>query len=78
MKRRYKFVKIPMEAYDGFYKKKQVLENIVKKEMKKDKRVSYADTLRFFSQKPVFVYNEEFIKFYKKQRPKRTKGGFII
>jgi len=69
MKARYKLVRFPEEAWRGFNSKKNVMNEILREELKKNNvRVSLADTLRFFSQKPVFVYNEELISFLKKNK----------
>ena len=67
--KRYKLVRFPEEAWMGFQSKKKVMNEILKEELKRNNvKVSLADTLRFFSQKPIFVYNDELINFLKKHK----------
>jgi hypothetical protein len=77
MRKRYKLIRVPEEAYYGFNKKKVILESILKEELRKEKRVTFADTLRFFSQKPTFVFNQEFVNFYKKKKPSDRRSKII-
>jgi hypothetical protein len=68
--KKYKLVRMPIEAFDNFNKKKIILDGILKDE-KIPNKLKFTDTLRFFSQKPTYVYNEEVLDYYK--RKKRRK-----
>ena len=57
MKKKYIMYRFPEEAYFNFNRKKEVIKNIVKQETKKDHNITLSDTLRFYSQKPIFIYN---------------------
>jgi hypothetical protein len=75
MKKQYKYTKLPFEAWENFNKKKIVLNDIAKEEFKQSNlKISLADTFRFFSQKPIYVYNDEFIKFFLKEKKSKFKG----
>lgn len=73
MKKKYVMYRFPAEAYFNFNKKKEVLKQIVKQETNKERNISLADTLRFFSQKPIYIYNDEVINYLKKK--KKTRGN---
>ena len=70
MKKRVR-VDMPIEAYNSLKKKKEVLEKILQEHYKQPQKITFADTLRFFSQKKTFVYNDEVIRFVKKKRIER-------
>ena len=76
--RKYKPVRIPIEAYNNLQNKKNIYQEILKQETKKNKRFTFADTLRFISGKKIFVYNDELINFMKNKKNKRNKPGQII
>lgn len=67
MTKKYKMVRFPIDAYNGFNDKKNVIEGILKEEKVK-KKLTYADTLRFFSQKKNFIYNDEIINFLRAKK----------
>lgn len=78
MRRRYKPVRIPIEAYNGLMNKKMVFENILKEELKKPKvRFTFADTLRFVSNKKVFVYNDELVNFIRNKKNKKIRSQIV-
>lgn len=73
--KKYKYTKLPLEAWENFNKKKIVLNDLAKEQFKEyNTKISLADTFRFFSQKPIFVYNDEFVKFFLKDKQKKFKG----
>lgn len=69
MKRKYKIGRIPIDAYENFARKRNALQEILKEE-KINKNVKLADTLRFFSQKKIDIYNSEVVTYFKNRRKK--------
>lgn len=76
MKKKYKFVRLPEEAYLGFSNKKSIIEGILKEEKIK-KRFTMADTLRYFSQKKTFIYNDEISNFLNHKKNRRIRSSII-
>lgn len=67
--KKYKLVRLPIEAYDGLMNKKNIMENMLRHELKKDKvRFTFADTARFLSNKKIFIYNDELLDFIKRKK----------
>lgn len=66
---------IPIDAYENLVKKRNVLREMAKNEFKKPVKITLTDTLKFFSQKKVYVYNEELKNFLK--QTKKKQGGFV-
>jgi len=64
-------IRIPKNVKNKWMQRKIIIENILKKKKVKvnKKSVSLAKTLDFYSHKPVFIYEDEVIRFFKK------KGG---
>jgi len=69
MRKKYKMIRVPEEAYNDFNEKKMVL-NKISKEENINKNISLADTLRYFSSKKIFIPNEEMKFFIKKKKTK--------
>jgi hypothetical protein len=77
--RKYKPVRIPIEAYNGLMNKRSIFETMLKEELKKPKtRFTFADTLRFVSNKKIYVYNDELVNFIKNKKNKKTNGAKLI
>lgn len=76
--KRYPSVRFPNEAKKGFIKKQEVIEKILRDNKIKvsKKNLSLANTLRFYAQKPIYIYEDEVINFFKKH--KRSLKGVQI
>jgi hypothetical protein len=74
--KKYKSMRVPMEAYEGLGLKKSAIEQILKEE-KINKRFTIADTLRYLSKKKMFIYNDEVINFVKNKRNKKENTRLI-
>lgn len=72
MSKKYPSIRFPEDAFREFMKKQKVLEDLNKK-LKFKKKIYFTDTLKFFSQKPVFVYEDELTNFFRK---KKKNGGY--
>jgi hypothetical protein len=72
MRKRYRSIRFPEEAKLNFLKKKGVIETLLKEGTGKSKQVTMADTLRFFSQKPTYVYTDEVVNYFLKSKKKRS------
>ena len=75
MRKKYNVLRFPEEVKMGFIKKKIQMENTLKKITKKDNvKLKMTDVMRFFSQKPAYVYNDELLNYFMKNK-KKSKGG---
>lgn len=75
--KKYKSVRIPLEAWDNLNKKKAKMESTIKEVTKKQKNIKFANFLRFVSSKPTdYVYPDEIVDYFCRVRKK--KGGFLI
>ena len=72
MKNKYPSIRLPFEVKENFSKKQEVLKQIAMEENIK-KRITFTDTLRFFSQMRVPVYNTELVKFINENKRIRKK-----
>jgi len=63
-----KIIRMPEEAYESYRRKLKQMEEMLNKDLKKPVKLKFSDGLRFFSQRPVFVYNDEVIKFFVKKK----------
>jgi len=77
MTKKYKMVRIPAEAYENFLNKKNVIANILHEEKIK-KRFTMADTLRYFSKKKIFVWNNEILDFLNNKKNKRKNPSTTL
>jgi hypothetical protein len=76
--KKYKLVRFPEEAHLGFKKKSEVLSKIAREEFKRPNvNISLADTLRYFAQKPIYIYNDDLIKFLKDNKRKTRRLTLI-
>jgi len=76
MRRRYKSVRVPIEAYENFGNKKNIIEQILKEE-KIYKKFTLADTMRYLSQKKLFIYNDEVVNFLKNKKNRGESSRII-
>ena len=67
---RYKPVRMPIEAYNNFNRKGKIIEEVLKKYYK-NKNVKRTDVLKFYSQKPIYIYDDELINFFVKNKRER-------
>ena len=72
MTKKYPLTRMPIEAKQNWERKIKEIEKTLHEEGKNVK-IHFTDGLRFFSQKPMFVYNDELIKFFVKN--KRRNNG---
>jgi hypothetical protein len=78
MRKRYKTIKLPLEAYLNFINKKAKMENTIKEVTKKPTNIKFTNFFRFISQKPTdFVYPEELVNYFCKYKRKRQEGLII-
>jgi hypothetical protein len=70
MAKKYKHPRMPIEAWEGFNRKKTVLEQMAKENNMKAK-VNFTDVLKFFSQKQTIVYPEELTSYFNNRKIKR-------
>jgi len=63
-------IRIPAKTKLKWQKKKDIIEEILRKNKIKvtQKDLSMAKTLDFYAQKPIFIYEDEVINFFKKKR----------
>lgn len=74
--KKYKSVRVPIEAYEGFGMKKNAIEQILKEE-KINKRFTIADTMRYLSKKKMFIYNDEVLNFVRNKKNKKENTRLI-
>lgn len=77
MSKKYKTIRFPIEAKQGFINKKIRIEEKIKKLTGKPRRISLAETLRFFANRENVVYDDEIINHFYRKRKKNT-GGMIV
>lgn len=65
---RYKPVKMPREAYDNYMRKIKAMEETLAKEGKKNIKIHFTDGVRFFSQRPVYLENQELVEYFLKKK----------
>lgn len=78
--RKYKIVKMPIEAWENFNKKKAKMEETIKQETKKQKfNIPFTNFANFISQKPTsYVYADELVNYFVGNRRKKKQGGFLL
>lgn len=76
--KKYKPIRVPIEAYNGLMNKKNIMQEMLKESLKKPIRFTMADTLRFVSSKKIFIYNDEILDFIKNKKNKRIQRTRII
>jgi len=77
MAKKYKIVRMPSEAWDDFSKKRNAIEEVIRKETKKPDNIKLTDILRYFSQKKIYMYNDELLNFFVKRKRKKTEVRMI-
>lgn len=77
MTKKYQSVRIPFEAKEWFGKKQEVLKEIAKEE-KLPVKITFADTLRFYSQKSIPVYNAEVINFVNQSKKRARRIKYLL
>jgi hypothetical protein len=76
--RKYKPVRLPIEAYEGFKMKKDIMENMLRAELKKPKiKLSLADTMRFVANKKVYFNIDELVNIKKNKRRINDRSRLI-
>lgn len=70
MKKKRYHIDLNEEAYNNFIKKQKILSDMA------NKKINFQETLKFFSQKPIFVYHDE-IKNFVEQNKKRRKRFLV-
>ena len=77
MKKRYKPMRIPLEAYENFDRKRKEIQETLNKELKKNKTIHLTDTIKFFSQRPSYIYNDELLAYFTKRKKRKEAVSFI-
>ena len=74
--KKYKPIRLPVEAYEKWNNRRLAIQQTVRNETNKQNiKVKMTDVMRFFSQRPNYVYNEELVSYFSKI--KRKKGGIL-
>lgn len=76
MSKKYKIARIPIDAYEPFKVKNNVMNEIAR-EVGYRKRVSMADTFRYFGQKKTVIWYDEVKNFLNSKRYK-NRGNRIV
>jgi hypothetical protein len=77
MRKKYSTLRFPIEAKVGFATKQRLIENKIKEITGKQRRVSLAETLRFFAKRQYVIYDDELINhFYRKKN--KFNGEMVV
>lgn len=67
---RYKPIRMPIEAYNSFDRKGKVIQEVLKRNGQK-KIIKRTEVLNFYSQKPIYIYDDEVLNFFIRKKKKR-------
>jgi hypothetical protein len=79
--KKYKMVKMPLEAWENLKKKKYEMEEAIKQETNKPKfKIPFTNFTSFISEKPTrYIYNDELVNYFVgNSRKKKRTGGMLL
>lgn len=78
MARKYVIVRLPFESKEGFARKQNMIAEMIKNITKKPNvKVPMTDVLRFYGQRPIYVYEDEVASFFIKNK-RKPKGRSVF
>jgi len=66
-----KIIRIPLEAYEKEKLRVMDMQNRIRTLTNEPVRIRFADYLRLRASKPIFIYDDELLNFFKKKKQTR-------
>jgi hypothetical protein len=79
MAKKYSIIRLPMEGKEGFGRKQNMIATMIRNLTNKPnvKAPPMTEVLRFYAQRPVYVYEDEVASFFLKNK-RKPKGRSVF
>ena len=80
MTKKYSIIRLPIEGKEGFARKQNMLASMIRDLTKKPniKAPPMTEVLKFYAQRPVYVYEDEVAAYFLKKGRRKPQGRNIF
>jgi hypothetical protein len=78
MVRHYKMVRIPLEVWEDWFKRKMKIEERINLSTHKKHRISLTSVLRFYGKRKAYIFDDEVLNFFKNSKKRKNNSMELL
>jgi hypothetical protein len=78
--KKYSIIRLPIESKEGFGRKQNMIATMIRNLSNKPtlKAPPMTEVLRFYAQRPIYVYEDEVASFFMRNKRRKPKGRSVF